>query len=140
MDLEGLLRNYETGTAKLFLIYQALKARNQNRAFFWEGTYVPLEIGGKFGRHVLAFYRQLDNSFALTVVPRFLVDLPKMGEMPWRIDWQDTQVQLPDGSPTEWTDVFSGAEPVTTNGRLDVGQVLDVFPVGLLLAGDAVAG
>ena len=129
-----LLRTEEDGRIKLFLIYMALKARNQHSQVFQEGKYIPLEVEGRFKDHIVAFARNLRKSWAVTVTPRFLVTLVSHGEYPLGIEvWHDTHVLLPEGSPVKWNNVLTG-EVIGSSNSMRIGEVLYRFPVALLVA------
>ena len=129
-----LLRTEEDGRIKLFLIYMALKARNQHSQVFQEGKYIPLEVEGRFKDHIVAFARNLRKSWAVTVTPRFLVTLVSHGEYPLGIEvWHDTHVLLPEGSPVKWNNVLTG-EVIGSSNSVRIGEVLYRFPVALLVA------
>jgi (1->4)-alpha-D-glucan 1-alpha-D-glucosylmutase len=129
-----LLRTKEDGRIKLFLIHKALRARNKHPQVFQEGRYIPLEVDGKFRDHMVAFARNHQKSWAVTVAPRFLVALVNHDEDPLGSEvWRDTHVVLPEGSPGEWNNVFTG-EVIGNSKALGIGEVLLHFPVALLVA------
>jgi (1->4)-alpha-D-glucan 1-alpha-D-glucosylmutase len=55
--IDDLFATKENGRIKLFLIFQALKARNEHLKVFQEGSYLPLEVHGKFKEHIIGFAR-----------------------------------------------------------------------------------
>jgi (1->4)-alpha-D-glucan 1-alpha-D-glucosylmutase len=129
-----LLRTKEDGRIKLFLIHMALKARRQNPQAFREGRYIPLEVAGTFREHIVAFARNHRKSWAVTVAPRFLVALVSNGKYPLGTEvWHDTQVLLPEGSPLEWNNMFTG-EIIGNRNALRIGEVFQRLPVALLVA------
>ncbi|UCG14480.1 MAG: malto-oligosyltrehalose synthase [Deltaproteobacteria bacterium] len=129
-----LFRTKEDGRIKLFLIYMALKARHQHLQVFQEGSYIPLEVAGKFRDHIVAFARNHRKSWAVTVAPRFLVALVGNGEYPLGAEvWHDTHVLLPEGSPTEWHNMLTG-EVIGESNAVRIADVLHRFPVALLVA------
>jgi (1->4)-alpha-D-glucan 1-alpha-D-glucosylmutase len=132
---EGLLENYPTGKAKLYLIIRALQVRRRLKALFEQGTYVPLNIEGELSEHIFAFMRVLGGNFVVVVVPRFLVGLLEP-QSEWGIDWKDTEVKLPSDAPTKWKEAFTDSSIDVVSGRLPVGEVLGGFPVALLVGGD----
>jgi (1->4)-alpha-D-glucan 1-alpha-D-glucosylmutase len=131
--IRDLLDQREDGKIKLFLIYRGLKARNASREIFREGAYLPLEAGGKFGRHVIAFARKYGQQWAMVIAPRFLSRLVQEGDFPLgRQVWQDTEVVMPDGAPAQWRNVIT-SEVLSGGKALPVGEVLLSFPVALLM-------
>ncbi|MCE5336312.1 MAG: malto-oligosyltrehalose synthase, partial [Desulfobacteraceae bacterium] len=142
-DIGRLLRDLsaakESGKIKLFLIYRALKARNANRDLFRSGSYLPLESGGRFQDHIIAFARRHDRQWAVVVAPRFLTHLVQEGDFPTgaRV-WQDTEVILPEGAPASWRNAITG-DVISASGMLKAGDVLLNFPVGLLMGEEETA-
>ena len=131
--IRDLLSTREDGKIKLFLIYRALKARNASREIFREGAYLPLESGGRFGGHVIAFARRHEQQWAIVVAPRFLSRLVQEGDFPLgRKVWQDTEVVMPDGAPAQWRNVIT-SEVLSAGHALPVGDALLNFPVALLM-------
>ena len=105
---QDLLARREDGKIKLFLIYRALKARRTHREIFQEGAYLPLESGGRFGSHVVAFARRHEQQWAIVIAPRFLSHLVQAGDFPLgRKVWQDTEVTMPGGAPAQWRNVIT---------------------------------
>lgn len=132
--LEDLLAKREDGRIKLFLIHRALEARKANRDLFNQGAYIPLQVAGSFRDHIIAFARNLGNSWALTVAPRFLVSVAGEGQYPLGAEvWRDTKIVIPEDSASQWLNVLTGEE-LYGQGQLAVGEVLQRFPAALLLA------
>jgi (1->4)-alpha-D-glucan 1-alpha-D-glucosylmutase len=128
-----LLRTREDGRVKLFLIYRALKARNERPKVFRSGAYVPLEVAGRFKDHIIAFARNQGKEWAITIVPRFLTTLIREGEDPFGLEiWEDTHISVPEGIAQGWKNMITGQQ--VNNGRkLIIGGVLAHFPVALLM-------
>lgn len=131
--INELLSMKEDGRIKLFLIYKALKARNEMKGLFEKGDYVPIEVKGSCSDHVIAFARKKDNDWSITVAPRLLTYLLKEGEYPiGKSVWEDTQALIPDDAPLLWRDAFT--DRVIKNGNtISIGEALNYFPVALLL-------
>ena len=131
--IETLLAEGGDGRIKLFLIYKALKARNQVSGLFQQGRYIPLETAGRFRDHVIAFARNQGKEWALTIAPRFLTHLVREGEYPLGPEiWQNTVVLLPESGPTTWADAITD-RVVKSEGRLSMGDIFRFFPVSLLI-------
>lgn len=131
---EELLRTCGDGRIKLFLIHKVLKARSRNADLFANGRYMPLEVTGKYRNHVVAFARNLSGGWAVTIAPRFLTSLVKEGEYPLGEKiWSDTRVSPPSGFPREWTNVVTERH-ARSEGGINVSEVLDHFPCGLLIS------
>jgi (1->4)-alpha-D-glucan 1-alpha-D-glucosylmutase len=132
--IDELLRKKEDGRVKIFLIYSALKARKENMVLFREGEYVPLEAEGLFRDHVIAFGRQREGKWAVTVAARFFFALTGEGNHALGEDaWKDTALLLPEEAPENWKNALTG-ERITGRGRIPVARILRAFPAALLLS------
>jgi len=131
--ISEVLCTKEDGRIKLFLIYRALQARNENAEIFQKGAYSPLEIAGRCKDHILAFSRRYEDSWAITIAPRLLATLIKVGEYPLGAKvWNDTCCVFPKGAPFLWKDVITD-RVIHCGDTLLIGEVLKDFPVALLV-------
>ena len=136
---QNLLSKPQDGKVKLYLIFQALQARQKEKALFAEGEYIPLKVEGTHKNHIVAFFRKKADTYALTVVPRLLASLTegqvhKLGE----IVWGDTCVRLPQNAPSSWQNIFTEQQHRTENSdecRLGGSELFSAFPVALLFSG-----
>jgi len=136
--ISELLRTKEDGGIKLFLIYRGLKVRNKHPEVFQKGAYIPLEAAGKFKDHVIAFGRNHQGKWAVTIVPRFLTPVIKEGEDPLGQEvWDDTCIHLPEGVSHQWKNVIT-SQWVNSEGKLTIGEALKHFPVALLMREETV--
>jgi len=117
--IRDLAAHLEQDETKLFVTYRGLDFRRARPDLFARGEYLPLEARGSCARHVVAFARRLGDDWAVVVAPRWTSHVP---------EWGETEVVLPDGSPSEWTDCLTGLTPA--NAR--VGELLKEFPVAML--------
>jgi (1->4)-alpha-D-glucan 1-alpha-D-glucosylmutase len=130
-----LLATKEDARIKLFLVYQALKARTQYIDVFQVGNYTPLEVSGKFKEHVIAFARSKGDRTIVTIAPRFFTTLIQHGECPLgKHVWDDTYLHLPLES-SSWKDAIT-EQVIHANGKLLIGEALKCFPVSLLVSHD----
>jgi (1->4)-alpha-D-glucan 1-alpha-D-glucosylmutase len=120
------------GRVKLFTIARALAARNAARDVFERGRYVPLRTEGVGANSVFAFARTLEDGRAvMTCVPRLVAGRPSppLGAS----CWEDTRIRLIDDlGGAAWHNVFTGETTTPEELALDVGTVLQSFPVALL--------
>jgi (1->4)-alpha-D-glucan 1-alpha-D-glucosylmutase len=127
---EQLLKSWEDGRVKLYVIHQGLAARRAHRALFERGEYRPLEAAGPLAEHVCAYARVAGGAAAVTVVPRLLArrggDEAPLGTA----YWADTALPAP--GPLPLVNAFTGERVEPEDGRLPVGRVLARFPVALL--------
>ena len=104
----------ETGAAKLWVVRQALRARAEHPELFT--SYEPVAADGPCAHHLVGF----DRGGAVTLATRLPAALAATG------GWRDTSITLPDGV----VDVLTGR---AFGGTVDVAEVLDTYPVALLL-------
>ncbi len=134
-----LLKSPHDGSLKQFLIYQALRFRHEQEPLFRLGKYVPLLTKGGHAAHICAFARIVDQTIAITAVPRLIVPLFALGE-PWPLGesvWENTLVVLPKAQAgREYRSVFTDRRLVVQadgpNCALRIAEVLFDFPVALL--------
>jgi (1->4)-alpha-D-glucan 1-alpha-D-glucosylmutase len=135
-DRPHLEAEAQHGAVKMFLIQRTLEIRNRHRQLFDRGDYLPLQVNGSAREHVCAFARVSGRTVALTLAPRLACTLvrgkevPPVGERVWR----DTKVVLPPQlAAHRWLNVLTG-ECLDQARRLSLGEVLNAFPVALLIA------
>jgi (1->4)-alpha-D-glucan 1-alpha-D-glucosylmutase len=117
---------------KLFIIIKGLQARTSYVNVFRDGAYLPLETTGQFNRHVVAFARQFENHWSITVIPRFLTGLVTPEQSPLGQSlWDDTAVLLPSGVPGSWQSVLD-SRCLKAKNQLIVGKLFERFPAALL--------
>jgi maltooligosyltrehalose synthase len=68
-QFDDVLNKYQSGEVKLQLLHKLLEIRNEYESVFTEGEYVPVNIGGKYNGHVLAFMRKHDRLAIFVTVP-----------------------------------------------------------------------
>lgn len=131
--IDELLATKEDARIKLFLIAQALKARTEYLEVFQQGSYLPLEVSGKFKDHIIAFARSDSNRMIVTITPCFFTSLIQPGEYPLgKQVWDDTCVHLPLEASLPWKDAITD-QMVEADGNLLIGEALKYFPVALLI-------
>jgi (1->4)-alpha-D-glucan 1-alpha-D-glucosylmutase len=132
--VRDLLKRWEDGRIKLFVIRQALACRRARASLFATGEYRPLEAGGPLAEHVCAFARLGPDGAALTVVARLLarrgIEEPPLGSAYWG---DTTRVAVPPEAGTRFVNALTGERVDATDGTLDVGRILANLPVALLL-------
>ncbi|HVP81140.1 MAG TPA: malto-oligosyltrehalose synthase [Thermodesulfobacteriota bacterium] len=135
----GLLREWEDGSIKLYVIFRSLNYRKENRQVFTDGAYISLQGDGDLQNHICAFARQWEGKVVLVIVPRFLTRLVEspdelpLGHKVWRDSWLVLPPQI---SAVRFKSVFTAEtiETVERDGRtgLALDQVFAYFPVALL--------
>jgi (1->4)-alpha-D-glucan 1-alpha-D-glucosylmutase len=123
------------GRTKLFLIWRALKVRNEQIDLFTHGTYAPLPANGEREEHVLAFARRLQARRVIVIVPRLICGLLDGKEKPplGAEVWGDTKIQLPaDAGADSFKNAFTGEKIKPKDGALAVADMFKTFPVAIL--------
>jgi (1->4)-alpha-D-glucan 1-alpha-D-glucosylmutase len=138
--LRDLVARRTDGRIKLYITYKALNFRRTYRDLFERGAYRPLTVSGAQAHHVVGYARQLGTRWALVTVPRFTLKLspstrPPLGKRLWK----ETRLQLPEGAPSHWQNVFTG-ETLVTSDRDEAARELYIhalfrrLPVALLIS------
>ncbi|HLH39800.1 MAG TPA: malto-oligosyltrehalose synthase [Bryobacteraceae bacterium] len=116
MCADRILARAEEGLPKLWVIRQALRARNSRpESFGADSGYEPLWASGPKAAHVIAFRRGTD---VITIAPRLLASV---GE------WGATLLEIPEG---HWRNQFTGE--LLNGGKLEIAALFEKFPVALL--------
>lgn len=129
--IKAMKGDWASGKIKLFTLYKALQERKDFPGLFKHGAYAPAQIEGDRKRHAIGFFRNYNEQWSLTVVPRRLASIMPPEEMPSSPLWRNTHVRLPSKAPKVWRNVFTGE----TFGFDDLMYFKDIFahfPVALL--------
>jgi len=121
-----LLKDWESGRIKLFVIQKLLQLRRDHPHLLSEGNYEPLETSGAHADRLIAFIREHGGDSIVTIVPRLTGAL---GFPPIAATWRDTRVHLPTG---RWQDVFTG-HTLESDGGTRLAEALADFPVAVLV-------
>ncbi|MFC8681432.1 malto-oligosyltrehalose synthase [Microbacterium ureisolvens] len=113
-----------TGAAKLLVTSRALRLRRARPDLFTR--YTPMTVVGAAADHAIA----VDRGGAVAVATRLPVALAARGSAGGS-PWEDTML-LRHSGPT--TDLLTGR---TFDGGIRLAELLDLYPVALLVAGDA---
>ncbi|HEY4905216.1 MAG TPA: malto-oligosyltrehalose synthase [Candidatus Sulfotelmatobacter sp.] len=136
--LRDLTENWHDGRLKLFVIRKALCWRRDHAQLFHQGEFVPLQTTGDHSENLVAFLRRHEEKLVLIVTPRWISQLS--GELDWkRLDWKDTAVILPSGSPHNWESILSETTLEIENGvkrqSIRADSLFRDFPVAFFHAG-----
>ncbi|MCG2711989.1 MAG: malto-oligosyltrehalose synthase [Candidatus Omnitrophica bacterium] len=131
--VKELMESKEDGRIKLFLIYRALRSRTAHKELFQAGSYQGLDSGGKYKENIIAFARQYNDQWAITVVPRFLSLFIKEGDSPLGEAWDDTYISLPENTGFNFTNSITG-ENISGNRTLLLNSIMKSFPGALLIS------
>ncbi len=140
-DITGLLaelrNDWQSGRIKMYLTWRCLQARGKKSELFSDGDYLPLEVEGKYAKHLLAYARRLESKAVIVLVPRLMTELVETGTWPVGENvWGDTRLVLPQEMQGSWHDLLSGRWIETTK-NLDVGTLLQDLPLTLLINSSA---
>ena len=139
-DLRKLTReltdHMHDGRIKMYVLWQALNARNRFANSFQEGGYLPLEVFGEHAHNLVAFGRVHANSTIVVAVPRLCarllqnrLELP-LGDPVWR----NTAVAVP--LQGTWHNLLTGESISTHNtdgaATIQASELFRQFPVALL--------
>ncbi|MFB4390297.1 MULTISPECIES: malto-oligosyltrehalose synthase [unclassified Pseudomonas] len=133
--LGELLGHWQDGRIKQALVARVLNLRQAHPALFQRGAYLPLNVRGRHADKVLAFARLGEGERAIVVVPRLASRLLGDATIPLipAQNWDDTRLVLPfDVSPANCTGLFPHTA-VSPSREMLLSDVLEVFPVNLLL-------
>ncbi|WP_299701631.1 malto-oligosyltrehalose synthase [uncultured Pontibacter sp.] len=130
--LQEMLSSPEDARVKLYLLHKVLHLRNDLKALFDHGDYIPLHLKGKHSEHAMAFARHHGNDWCIVVVPRLLTDIISEKELPLGEPvWGDTVLELPAGAPQQWQQLFGNTQ-IQASQAIPLGELFASFPVALL--------
>lgn len=138
--LRRLLKQWSDGCIKLYVIWRALDLRRRHRSLFLEGDYLPINASGDRAENVLALARTRGEEYALAIIPRWLARAraPKTEAQLARF-WGTTELILPPGFPTQWSNVLTRdhivCDAVGDLSALRLGKTFGGFPLALLFSG-----
>jgi (1->4)-alpha-D-glucan 1-alpha-D-glucosylmutase len=123
-----LLKAWQNGAVKMFLIRTVLQYRRLHPELFKEGAYIPLKFEGKYKDSCLGFARTLDGNCVITLVSRLTkqIGFPPIGDR-----WDNTSVDLAKLNIPAATDLFTGrriqvADPL-------ISHIFKELPFALLI-------
>ncbi|UKT65685.1 malto-oligosyltrehalose synthase [Pedobacter mucosus] len=133
--LKTLWNDRYAGKIKLWLTQLLIKTRKESHKVFEGGEYIQLTVKGKYRQNIFAFARVLNKEWFVVAIPLGTADLCKQLSVEVnKINWDDTQIILPDGAPSAWNDVLNhkgGTKDIINNGIL-INQIFDEIPLGLI--------
>ncbi len=116
------------GREKLFVTYKALNFRNKHNELFLEGEYIPVTSND----NVVAYARKHDNQWTIVAFPVNIKTITESkGSLLGEQAWGNDSLQLPEGAPTRWRNIFTN-EGVGEDRQVLLKEVFGKFPVALL--------
>ncbi|HYX90797.1 MAG TPA: malto-oligosyltrehalose synthase, partial [Myxococcaceae bacterium] len=131
-----LIASMHDGRIKLYVIAEGLRLRQRLPRLFRRGDYRPLDVVGDRAAHAVAFARQIEGRWVVAVVPRLVVRLLSVAGGLGSA-FAGTCVRIPrELGEIRLREVFTGRtlrpERRGEEAVLDLGSLLDPFPVALL--------
>ncbi len=133
-----LLDLWQDGRIKMYVTQKGLQFRRDHPSLVLRGDYLPLSLEGAKQDCIFAFARRYRGEWSMAVVPRFTTRLVDESRLPIGSEvWGETQIVLPKGAPKRWVNVFTDdGIDVGAENHLSVGELLQKFPLGLLVRTD----
>jgi len=136
----NLMSGFEDGRIKMWVIMRGLEFRREHPELFRTGSYVRLETANA-SQHVCAFARVREDKpharVAIVAVPRFSYTLMSgVPQAPLGEVWGELAINLPEASPLEFENIFTGERVQAKDGRLLCREIFSAFPVCVLSALD----
>ena len=132
-----LFEQYQDGRIKMWITMRALELRREYPQLFQKGTYVPLESSDK-NQHLCAFARIHEENgrteAAIIIAPRLVSTM--MGgsvEPPIGNVWGGATLNLPEGLPSEFRNVFTDEKIQAIDRTLRCSEVLATLPTAVLV-------
>lgn len=119
------------GKIKLWLLKTLLTLRKKYDILFTKGEYIPLEVTGKYRRHILAYARKHQRDWLVVVVPLHLAAIEEIrNDVAHELDWEDTAVVLPNRLPVGWRHLLC---PIKGEGKvLALSSVFKDLPLAVV--------
>lgn len=133
----SLWQSRQNGDVKLFVIKQLLRYRRNCGDLFEKGLYMPLRVRGRYRKHVLAFARRYQNNWSISVIPLHLAALcHEQHCVPEEVNWKNTRLEWPIGSPTNFKEVLSAEERIIKEELLMSDLFQNKVPLAVLHASE----
>ncbi|WPU91918.1 malto-oligosyltrehalose synthase [Mucilaginibacter sabulilitoris] len=116
---------------KLWLTQLLFNERKNSSITFEKGTYVPLEIKGKYRDNVLAYARRHQDNWYIVAIPLHLGQLGWDYGNPDKMNWKNTRIVLPAEAPVTWNNVLS-SKPIAHIKHLTIDDIFKEFPMAVL--------
>src|SRR5260370_11117968 len=131
-----LLKNWQCGSLKQYVIQQTLGFRRKHPEVFRAGEYIPLETVEHHAAHLIAFARHSGMTWTIAVAPRFSAKLSKSSQPCLaKGTLADTDLAIPPNAPRRWANLFTGESvEASGTGRMAAAAVLGRLPIALLTA------
>lgn len=134
-DQQTPLTDLHAAALKQRIIRSCLTLRQEQASLFSDGEYLPLAVTGRRSRHLVAFSRQLDNQFVITIIPRLMYGRLAGSTLSAGTDfWKGTDILLPPAlQQGRKRDVLTG-KMLAAGVSLSAAVLLGDQPVALVVA------
>lgn len=137
------LKEYSSGSIKLYFTYKGLRARKENLELFLSKEYIPIESDGKYFDNVVSFARRTTDKSLIMISSRYFTeikdednDIPILGDK-----WKNTKLIIPEEiKESVFKDIYTDAEiKINRKGKishLDLKEVFTNLPFAILISED----
>jgi len=121
-----------SGKIKLWLVHILLNERKIQHDVFTYGGYIPLQIKGRYKKHVIAFARKGNKTWYIIAVPIHLIHLNKGKEKELKdLDWEDTRIIIPTEAPYQCENLFMDTQ-FRRKESIFLNEIFNGLPLALL--------
>lgn len=133
-DQQTPLTELSAAALKQRIIRSCLALRQEHASLFSDGEYLPLAVTGSRRRHLVAFARQFDNRFVITIVPRLMYGRLAGATLSAGADfWKGTDIVLPPAlQKGRKRDILTG-KTLAAGASLSAAALLGDQPVALVV-------
>ncbi len=131
--LKGCLSEIDDGSCKLLITAVAMACRKHFEGLYTKGRYIPLDVKGNAEQHVIAFAREFEGNWSITVVPRLVSTLLKLDTSGKLNEFNVFNILSSDHNNNIWTDTSISLPPELKDRKL-----VDCFSMQILNNSDNV--
>jgi (1->4)-alpha-D-glucan 1-alpha-D-glucosylmutase len=135
--IKDLLKNYQTGQIKQYVIWRMLEYRRRHRDLFESGGYDPIRARGSKPDHICAFVRSRGEESVVVIAARLVLGLTQ-GAQRGALEsdvWQTTSLNIPGSKQGErYRNVLTG-QVIELRGEpaiIPVPELLGLLPAAVL--------
>lgn len=122
---EGLWHQPLNGQLKQWINWLTLHERVQHENLFLKGSYTPLNVSGKYKKHIIAFHRHFEEEHLIVVLPL------NTASMPAHPNWENTAIELPETVVPALENRLT-KQTVEAGKAFNVQDLFAVVPFGIL--------
>jgi maltooligosyltrehalose synthase len=119
------------GRIKVWLTHLLFHERVAHKEYFARADYIPLEVAGRYEKHLLAFARRRASRWYVVVIPLHAACLCRLQQRDiMDLEWEDTRVLLPVDAPRHHRDMLLKKEG-SHEREWEAGLLFTQLPVAL---------